>query len=68
MTAQKANNNIVEDMVESERDESPAADIRRMMIRMFNELKEELKENIQNSSMNIKRSQIKSTQKDTETT
>jgi predicted methyltransferase len=28
--------------VESERDESSVADIRRMMIRMFNELKEDI--------------------------
>jgi hypothetical protein len=33
--------------VESEGDESPVADIRRMMIRMFNEFKMELKEDIQ---------------------
>jgi Zn-dependent M32 family carboxypeptidase len=37
--------------VESKGDESPAADMRRMMVRMFNELKED----IQNNSMNPKR-------------
>jgi hypothetical protein len=37
MTSQ--NNNIIEDLVECEGDESPVADIRRMMFRMLNELK-----------------------------
>jgi hypothetical protein len=45
-THQKTNNSIIEDLVESRGDESPIADIRRMVIRMFNKLKEELKENI----------------------
>jgi hypothetical protein len=46
---------------ESEVDESPVADLRRMMIRMFNEFKNELKENIQKqlNSINIKRAWIK---------
>jgi hypothetical protein len=35
----------MEDLVESERDESPVIDIRRMRT-MFNELKEELKVNV----------------------
>jgi hypothetical protein len=39
MTHRKTNNNIIEDLVESEGDESPVADLRRRMIRMFNELK-----------------------------
>jgi hypothetical protein len=39
-------NNIIEDLVEIEGDESPVADIR-MMIRMFNKLKEGLKGDIQ---------------------
>jgi hypothetical protein len=47
MTPQKTNNNIIEDVVESEGDASPVAYLRRMMIRMFSELKEELKENMQ---------------------
>jgi hypothetical protein len=33
--------------VESEGHESPVADVRRMIIRMFNKLKEELKKHIQ---------------------
>jgi hypothetical protein len=33
-------------LVESGRDESPVADLRRRMTRIFNELKEKLKENI----------------------
>jgi hypothetical protein len=44
---QKINKNRIEDLVESKRDEFPVADLRRMMIRMFIELKEELKEGIQ---------------------
>jgi hypothetical protein len=44
---QKTSNNIKEDMVESEGDESPVTDLRKMMIRMFSKLKEDLKENIQ---------------------
>jgi peptidoglycan hydrolase CwlO-like protein len=39
--------------VESEGDESAVADLRGMMIRMFNEHKEEFKENMKNNSMNV---------------
>jgi hypothetical protein len=39
-TPQKTNNIIIENLVKSERDESPITDLRRMMIRMLNELKE----------------------------
>jgi hypothetical protein len=57
---QRANSNIIEDLMESEGKESPVADLRRMMRRMFNELKEEFKENVQKKlSTNIKRTQIK---------
>jgi hypothetical protein len=42
MTPQKTSNNTTEDLVESEGDESPVADVKRMMIRMFNELKENI--------------------------
>jgi hypothetical protein len=55
MTPQKANNNIIEDLMESKVDESPVADLKRMKIRKFNKLEEELKENMKNNSMNIKR-------------
>jgi hypothetical protein len=41
-TPQKTNSNIIQDLVESEGDESSVADNRKMMIRMFNVLKEEL--------------------------
>jgi hypothetical protein len=34
-------------LVESEGDDSPVSELRRMMIRIFNELKEELKKNMQ---------------------
>jgi hypothetical protein len=40
MTPQKTNNNVIEDLVESERDEFPVADIRKIR-RMFSELKED---------------------------
>jgi hypothetical protein len=43
-------------LVENEGEESPVAVFRRMMIRMFNELKEELKKDIQKQ---LKRTQIK---------
>jgi hypothetical protein len=36
ITPQKTNNNMIEDLVENEGDESPVDDFRRMMIRMFN--------------------------------
>jgi hypothetical protein len=52
--------------VESKKYQIPVTDLRRMMIIMFNELKEELKENIQNNSMNIKRIQKKKAQEDTQ--
>jgi hypothetical protein len=38
---------IIENLMESEADESPVADFRGMMIWMFNELKEKLKGNMQ---------------------
>jgi hypothetical protein len=47
MTPQKTSNNIIEDLVESEGDETPVADLRRIMINMFNELKEEHAKTIQ---------------------
>jgi succinate dehydrogenase/fumarate reductase flavoprotein subunit len=50
MTPQKINNHTIEDLVHSERDESPVAQVRRMMIRMVNELKGAYK----NNSMNPK--------------
>jgi hypothetical protein len=42
MTPQKTNSNLTEDLVESEGDESTVANVRIMVIRMFNEFKEEL--------------------------
>jgi hypothetical protein len=53
MTPQNTNNNILEDLTESEANESPVADII-TMIRMFDELNEELKKDTKNSSMNSK--------------
>jgi hypothetical protein len=46
-TLQKANNITVENLVESEEEESSVADIRRMMIRMFNEFKEDIQKTTQ---------------------
>jgi hypothetical protein len=66
MTPQKTENNVTEHLVEREADEFPVADLRRMMIRLFNELKEELERRCKNS-MDIKRTWKKS-QKDAETT
>jgi hypothetical protein len=47
MIPQKANNSIIEDLMESKGDEFPVADLKRMKIRKFSELEEELQENIQ---------------------
>jgi molybdenum-dependent DNA-binding transcriptional regulator ModE len=52
MTPQKTNNNIIEDLVESKGDESPVTDIRRMIIRMFNELKEGIQKQFNDSQEN----------------
>jgi hypothetical protein len=38
MTPQKAKNHTMEDMVESERNKSSVAEVRKMMIRIFNKL------------------------------
>jgi hypothetical protein len=48
-TPQKANNNVIEDLMESDGNESPVADLRTMMVRIF----EELEKNMQKNSMNI---------------
>jgi hypothetical protein len=48
MTPQKAKNHTLENLVESEGDDSLVAEVRRMMIKMFNNLKEEFREYIQN--------------------
>jgi hypothetical protein len=59
MSPQKAHNLRIEDLVNSEGDEFPVAEVRRMMIKMFNEFNEEFKEDIQKHSMNPKRTQMK---------
>jgi hypothetical protein len=66
-TPQLANSNIIEDLMESEGDESPVADLKRMMIRKFNELEEELKENMQKQFNKYQESMNKKLKK-TETT
>jgi hypothetical protein len=43
MTLQKTNNNIIEDLVESEGNVSPDVDPRRMITAMFNELRGQIK-------------------------
>jgi molybdenum-dependent DNA-binding transcriptional regulator ModE len=64
MIPQKTNKNTIHDLVESEWDESPVADMKRMLIRMFNELKEDIQKqfNEHQENMDLK------TQEDTETT
>jgi hypothetical protein len=47
MSPQKAKNNIIKNLMECKGDESPVADFKRMMKRMFDEAKEELRENMQ---------------------
>jgi hypothetical protein len=42
MTPQKVNNQTIEDLVDSEEDESSFAEVTRMVIRMFNKLKEDI--------------------------
>jgi hypothetical protein len=63
MTLQKTKNNTTEDLTESEEDECSGADFRRMMTRMFNELKEKLTEDMQKQLMNPKRTWIKNSRK-----
>jgi hypothetical protein len=54
-----ANNQRIEDLVDNEGYESPIAEVRRVMIRMFNKLKEDIKSN----SMNPKTIWIKKLKK-----
>jgi molybdenum-dependent DNA-binding transcriptional regulator ModE len=65
MTLQKANNHTIEDLVDSEGDESSVAEVRRMMIRMFNELKEDIQKQFNESQENMDK---KKNQEDIETT
>jgi hypothetical protein len=67
MNPQKAHNLTKEDLVNSEGSESPFAQVRRMVIRMFNCFKVELKKNVQNRSLKLKRTWTKKTQENTET-
>jgi hypothetical protein len=53
MTPQKANNHTIEYLVESEEDESSVADIKRMMIRMFKELRGYTKTTHESQETNI---------------
>jgi hypothetical protein len=46
MTPQKVNNHTIEGLTESEQDESSDAEVRRMMIRMLNELKEDVQKQL----------------------
>jgi hypothetical protein len=54
-TPQKINNDIIEDLVESEGDEYPLTDIRKRMIRIFNELKSSLRRTYKNKSKKFNR-------------
>jgi hypothetical protein len=47
MIPQKAHNHIIEDLVDSKGDDSPFAEVKTMMVRIFNKIKVELKEDIQ---------------------
>jgi acetyl-CoA carboxylase alpha subunit len=58
MTLQKVNNHTIEDLMDSERDGFSDAEARRMMTRMFNELKEDiqqLNESKENTGKNSRR-------------
>jgi SOS response regulatory protein OraA/RecX len=46
MTAQKINNHTIEDLVDSEGDESSVAEAKRMITRMFKELKEDVQKQL----------------------
>jgi hypothetical protein len=62
MTPQKAGNHTIEDLVDSEGNESLEAEVR-IIISMLNEIKEDLKKDIQNKSMNPRRTWIKNFEK-----
>jgi hypothetical protein len=59
ITPQKMNNKVIEDLVENEGDEFPVAVLRRMMVRIFNELRKDLKKNMKKNTTTIKRTWIK---------
>jgi DNA anti-recombination protein RmuC len=61
MTPQKANNNIIEDLMQSERDDFPGAELRRM-IRKFNEHKENIQKQFKEYQENMDK-KLKKTQK-----
>jgi hypothetical protein len=56
MTPWKVNKHTIEDLVDSEGDETSASQIKRMIFRMLKELKEDIKKT---NSMNPKRTQVK---------
>jgi hypothetical protein len=54
VTPQKVHqNHTIEDLVESERDESSVAEVRRIMIRMLTELKEDIQKQLNESQENM---------------
>jgi hypothetical protein len=57
------NNSMIEDMIESEGDGSPVGDLRRMMIRMFNELKENMGKQLNEYQENMGKKNSIKTQK-----
>jgi hypothetical protein len=66
MTPKRAYNHTIKGLIDSEGNESPFAKVRRMMIRMFNELKVELTEDTQkqlNESQENRDKKIEKTQK-----
>jgi tRNA uridine 5-carbamoylmethylation protein Kti12 len=63
-TPQKSQNNRIGDLVESEGDEVLVVDLRRLMIRMFNKLKEEFIHDMQkqlSESQNNMEEELKNT-------
>jgi molybdenum-dependent DNA-binding transcriptional regulator ModE len=53
ITPQKTNNNIIEDLVKSEGDESTVADLGRTMIEMFNGLKKKMQKQLNKYQENM---------------
>jgi hypothetical protein len=62
MTPQKINSKSIEDVVESEGNESSVADINRMMSRMFDELKENIQKQLKDYQENTDK-KLEKTQK-----
>jgi hypothetical protein len=53
MTPQKVNNHTIEDLADSERDEYSGAEVRRIITRMFKDLKMEIQKQLNESQENM---------------